>query len=63
MGELMFSDATTAEVQRLTSILRKPVLPAQVWVLEGSCGRCVVVAASVIVREHFGDIFESPFSG
>jgi hypothetical protein len=62
LGEVVFSDATSSEMQMLSSMLRKPVSSSQVWVLEGLFGRCLLVAVALIVKEHLGDIFESPFS-
>jgi hypothetical protein len=40
---------------------QKQLSPSCVWALETLSARFLIVAASLKVREHLGDIFESPF--
>jgi hypothetical protein len=61
LGEITVSEATGAEIERSEEILGKKLLPSRVWALQGSRQRSLVVAAALKVREHHGDIFNSPF--
>jgi hypothetical protein len=61
LGEISISRATDMEIEMVTKMLRKKVQPSSVWALQNSDNRFLLVAADVIVREHRGDIFESPF--
>ena len=63
LGEVRLSEVTQLELKHLSIILRKELTQSHVWVLEGSWGRCLLVAASIKIQEHRGDIFDSPFVG
>jgi hypothetical protein len=62
LGEIIVSEATGAEIERLEEILFKKLLPSRVWALQGSRQRSLVVAVALKVQEHRGDIFDSPFA-
>lgn len=61
LGKIAVSEATAAEVDRLEEILGKKLLRSNVWALQGSRQRFLVVAAALKVQEHRGSIFDSPF--
>jgi hypothetical protein len=61
LGEITVCPATEAEVEHLENVLQKKLSPSRVWVLEGSSNRFPIIAAGVEVREHHGNIFDSPF--
>jgi hypothetical protein len=57
LGEITVSEATQIELDRLQKILGSRFSPP----LESLGERFLIVAASLKVQEHLGDIFESPF--
>jgi hypothetical protein len=61
LGEITVSKASEAEIGKLEEILDKKLSPSRVWALQGSHQSSLVVAAALTVREHRGNIFESPF--
>jgi hypothetical protein len=62
LDEITVCPATGAEVERLESILQKKLSPPlHAWVLESASERFLLVGVALNVREHHGDIFESPF--
>jgi hypothetical protein len=62
LGEITVRPATEAEVERLENVLQKEISPPlRVWVFESASERFLLVGVALDVREHHGDIFESPF--
>jgi hypothetical protein len=61
LGEITVSGATRDEVDCLQKVLQRQLSPSCVWALETLSARFLIVAASLKVQEHPGDIFESPF--
>jgi hypothetical protein len=60
--EIIVCPATEAEVERLENVLQKKLSPTlHAWVLESASERFLLVGVALNVREHYGDIFESPF--
>ena len=62
LGEITICQPAPTELEQLENMLKKKLSPSHVWALQGSTGRFLIVAASLHIREHHGDIFESPFS-
>ncbi len=58
LGEIVIKKASEVEVRVVGEILNKPILPDRIWVLKGS-SRSLIVAASMLIREHRGAIFDS----
>jgi hypothetical protein len=61
LGEITICSATEAEMEHLEKILQKKLPSSRVWVLEGAGERYLLVGEGLQVREHYGDIFDSPF--
>jgi hypothetical protein len=62
LDEITVSEATQIELDRLQKILGSRFSPPlRAWALESLGERFLIVAASLKVQEHLGDIFESPF--
>jgi hypothetical protein len=62
LGEIIISEATEVEIEKLEDILDKKLPSSRVWVLQGGRHRSLLVAAALRVQEYRGNIFDSPFS-
>lgn len=61
LGEISIASTSNEEFNMLKSILKKDIHPSRVWVLQGGGERYFIVASSLKIEKHFGDIFDSPF--
>jgi hypothetical protein len=62
LGEIAIAEATIPEIERMEVTLGRKLHQERVWVLQGANQRSIVVALAPTIREHMGDIFDSPFS-
>jgi hypothetical protein len=62
LGEIVISEATEVEIEKLEDILNKKLPSSRVWVLQGGRHRSLLVAVALRVQEYRGNIFDSPFS-
>ncbi len=62
MGTVELCDSNEKDLVFLRRILDKSVDAQRVYILKTRTARHLVVAAKMVVEEHDGDIFDSPFS-
>lgn len=63
LREVTIVQPTAEEIQSLEKVLQKSLPPSHVWIMQSAGQRFTIVASALQVREHSGEIFDSPFAG